>query len=680
MKKSALLVGINNYLHFESRGLKGCVNDTEIVAFVLKTHFGFRSDEITLLSDHEATRHAIVQELKRILETCESNDTIVFYFSGHGSRRQSGDPNKMDGVEETIITHDSGLGPSMDRDIRDSDFRDWIALLAKKTSNIHLFFDSCHSGSMTRDGFTIGSGKARGIETDESREISLSHVERSPRRLEYAGIFSSFSKDSPKGNWLSLSDHYSLLTACRKNELAKECEIVENGTRTYYGAFTYFLMREIIRSKNCTYQDVFEQLQLAIRAESFSQTPQIEGVKTRRPFDHGEIETMKYVLVAERSKDKIALAAGAVHGLTANSEWSVYEPGTKLPLPENKIGYARIVNVGVITTKAKIIKEDNVRQISPGCRAVEEIHYHKNEKKSVYIDAFASELKQIKENIARDIQASSWIKLVNTKDEADFIVSISMKRSKKEAADKLHVDILQADNESILLKMPALGGNEFRKVSETLEKLGRYSVISALENPSSKLAGLIDFTLFQKIKGEWRKAEPVYNNLPQFVEGEQIAFQVRNRSTIPLYVGVLDLGLTKNITLLFPNKAANDRIGAKTGSNENLGILKAGMESEGPITLSIPGETFLHEFPDINKKGGLEIFKLIVTTDQTSLSFNEQPGLTTRGSSDSPLEELLNRYSGNMQTWEAKIETGDQTDWFAINRGFYLFKKPVGTV
>jgi hypothetical protein len=143
---------------------------------------------------------------------------------------------------------------------------------------------------------------------------------------------------------------------------------------------------------------------------------------------------------------------------------------------------------------------------------------------------------------------------------------------------------------------------------------------------------------------------------------------------------VLYLGLTKNIKLLFPNNADSERIGAKSPSNEGLGILKAGMDAGGPIDLCIPGGAFLSEFPDIDARGGLEIFKLIATTGQTSLGFNEQPGLRTGGRPRSSLEELLNRYSGHAGIRGAKSELRQRTDWLSINRGFYLFRNPSDAV
>ena len=261
MKKRALLVGINSYLHYPEKSLNGCVNDTKIMASVLTERFGFGEADITFLWDEKATRNAIVKELFELLENCETGDIIVFHFSGHGSRRLSSIPHMSDGLEETIMPHDTGSMPHLNRDIRDSDLRNWLALLTKKTPNINLFFDSCHSGSIVRE-----SGKIRCINTD-SREILFSSGNNLREILFSSGNNLSGQPETDKifpsssENWLALSDSYSLLTACKKNELAYEYQVKESNRTTYYGAFTYFLVRELIKTpSNFTYQDVFEQL------------------------------------------------------------------------------------------------------------------------------------------------------------------------------------------------------------------------------------------------------------------------------------------------------------------------------------------------------------------------------------------------------------------------------------
>lgn len=668
MKKRALLIGINNYLHYKEKSLNGCVNDTKIMASVLKKRFGFNEDDIIILNDEEATRDAIVRELNHILEVCESNDIIVFHFSGHGSRRRSWEANAPDGLEETIVPYDTGPHPESDRDIRDSDLRNWLALLTKKTANINLIFDNCHSGSIVR------GEKTRGLNTD-LRESSPSSVKASAIQTVSKNLFPPTS-----ANWLSLSNYYSLLTACEKAEFAWEYTTIEDDRKTRYGAFTWFLVQELLNAPlHFTYQDVFEQLRINMQTSFLLQNPQIEGNKTRQLFSDVKTDVMQYVSVKKRTENKIILSAGAVHGVTTNSQWAIYPAGTKHALTENKIGNAIITNVDSVTSDAEIAKGENNHKIEAGCRAVEEVHYYKDRKKSVYIDSFSNELERIKAIVADDIKESSWLTLNDSTNGADFIVSLSMIGLENPANNEFRIKILQAGNENhVLLEMTGSSDSGIFKIRRNLETLSKYSMVSELKNPSSKLKDSVEFTLLQNINGEWREAESVYRDLPKYVEDEPIAFRIINKSPAVIYVSVLDLGLTKKISLLYPPQAASERVGsnqAATEKNCDMGILQVGVNPNESITLFIPETAHLTDLSDITQKGGIEIFKLIGTIEQTDFSWIEQDGMITRQMFNSSLEELLYEYLSERQTRETRSDIKKLDEWFTIEHAFYLCKK-----
>jgi hypothetical protein len=408
---------------------------------------------------------------------------------------------------------------------------------------------------------------------------------------------------------------------------------------------------------------------------SLSQNPQIEGNSRRQIFTGVDIEMMKYVSVTRRLENEVVLSGGAAHGLTVRSEWAIYPAGAKSASPEDKLGKVTIVDVNMVTSTGKITHEENSRKIEAGCRAIEESHYYRDYKKSVYIDSSSTELKQIKNLITEDIEASSWLTLINTKDEANFVVSVSATESDGEDEKRLRIQILQDDG---YVLSQVTNSEDILNIRRNLEKLSRYSMILKLENPSSGLKDFIEFNLLQKKDEQWRRAEPVYNNLPLYIDDEQIAFQVINNYSNVIYVSILDLGLTKKIALLYPPNAASDRLGsirAATLENPNMGTLQIGVAANQSITLFIPKEAFTADLPEINKEGGIEVFKLIATTSEADFSCVEQDGIRIARGFSSPLEELLYKYSSERQTRDAKIKVGGQNDWLTISRGFYLCKR-----
>ena len=96
MTRHALLIGINEYPHFEGRNLKGCVNDVAVWRNLLRGRFGFPADHLHELVNGEATQAAIQAALE---------DVVVIGYAGHGSRVK--DPSRRDGWAESIVPFDS---------------------------------------------------------------------------------------------------------------------------------------------------------------------------------------------------------------------------------------------------------------------------------------------------------------------------------------------------------------------------------------------------------------------------------------------------------------------------------------------------------------------------------------------------------------------------------------------
>jgi hypothetical protein len=669
MKKKALLIGINEYKHYAEYPLDGCINDVEIVTSVLKGKFGFTEDEITFLRDKEATRSRIVKEMRNILKHCEKDALIVLHFSGHGTRRVSKDNTRPDGLEETIIPYDSGPDDALNLDIRDSDLRDWIALLSQKTQNICIFSDSCFSGSIVR------GEKVRGITLDSSMTSSSS----SKKIKQKTGSESLFPGSS--ANWLSLSRNYVLIAGCKKDEFSREYTLTEGNKRIAYGAFTYFLVQALKNApKNATYQEVFEQLCVNMQIKYSTQHPQIEGQNQRQLFTGTERTPFNYVSVKERDKNKVVLLAGAAHGVTRNSKWGIFASRAKDRSSAKKIGTVKISEVGVVTSKAQIIEEVDKLKVEAGCRAVEEVRYYKNKKTKIFLNISSTKSNKVRQTIAESIRKSPWLALTNREISSEFVVSVGESESKKNGPGEIQIAVVQRRDYKVLWTISKSAKDYHEKICRTLETLAKFLVVAELENPSSKLNGLVEFDLLQKRGEKWGDATAINNNLPLFYEGDEIGFQVTNKSPLPIYLSVLDLGLTKRISLLYPPKAASEKLeksrsAAGETENPNLGKVKIGVLPNEQITLYIPEGSLVTNLPGIERTGGVEIFKLMVTTEQTNFSWIEQAGLRTKSRSKSTLEALMFRFWSENPTREGNYNVKEETDWLTINRGFYLCKK-----
>ena len=163
MTKKYLLVGINNYPGTGS-DLQGCLNDVADGKSTLtaksmndpgasgrindamdaeSTLRGLGFTGTTLLNS-QATRANILTKLKSLVANAKSGDSIVFYYSGHGSQVRDASGDESDGWDEVICPCD------WPRYVSDDDFRTILAK-AKQDVTIDIILDACHAGTGTRE-------------------------------------------------------------------------------------------------------------------------------------------------------------------------------------------------------------------------------------------------------------------------------------------------------------------------------------------------------------------------------------------------------------------------------------------------------------------------------------------------------------------------------------------------
>ncbi|NQZ95737.1 MAG: caspase family protein [Myxococcales bacterium] len=159
--RRALLVGINRYVAADAKGgesaapaesrwtdLRGPKNDVEALRAVLVARFGFRSDDIVVLRDAEASRENILGTLRsHLVAPAKTGDLSLFFFAGHGSQLRNPQSRESDRLDETIVPADSNQGEA---DIRDKELRSHFNDVLDRGAKLVAIFDSCHSGSVAR--------------------------------------------------------------------------------------------------------------------------------------------------------------------------------------------------------------------------------------------------------------------------------------------------------------------------------------------------------------------------------------------------------------------------------------------------------------------------------------------------------------------------------------------------
>lgn len=139
-KGRALVIGIANYDEVDD--LPDAVfNDACDVASVLQSsdYCGFPTANVRMLRNDQATLSAITDALADLASAARPDDTVVFFFSGHGARLRQG------AVETSaLVAFDSKLGDLQRTTLSEAHFS--AALAQIRARRLLVFIDACHAG------------------------------------------------------------------------------------------------------------------------------------------------------------------------------------------------------------------------------------------------------------------------------------------------------------------------------------------------------------------------------------------------------------------------------------------------------------------------------------------------------------------------------------------------------
>ncbi len=676
--KYALLIGINSYRNLPPHyHLNGCINDIEMMAGILENNFGFPENNITMLRDEEATRERILAAFEALTDRIADNDIVIIHYSGHGSKMRDREGDEPDGWDETIVPHDSGRGSYPNRDISDDEIYLWLLQLTEKTPYVTLIFDCCNSGTIARDVF---GNKSRWVEPDDRP------VEELPPSPVFTGMVKGSSRDIGPSGWLPLSERYVLIAGCKDDESSYEHNIVQERGAVSHGALTYFLSRELaIAEAGATYRDIFERASVNVTAHYPCQHPQMEGARDRELFGICDIRPTRFISVRQRAGNRITLGAGAAHGMTVRSKWAIYPQGTKQITKDiHRIGQVEITDVGAVTSDAWISEEGEKGIIDVNSRAVEEEHFYGEMHLRVEI-RFPGIYEDAANKLEERIRKSALLSLVDAGEIADVRAYVIASRTDVRSGDPVpQLKVVDKPVWAVVgqdgkLIMPIHNINEAGAVSilcDNLEKVARYRQALLLRNPDeeSLLKGKIDFILKrQKADGAWEMAEP--DNASGYIifeEGEHISCEITNNHDSPVYVSILDFGLTGAVTLFYPISGANEQLGK--GRSIQIGV-RRGDEIELYIPENFP---YFLDPEDRMPIGGIETLKLFATTHEADFSPLVQKGYRsiTRGGGTRIMQLLDMALTGHGTRDSRRNRISPEEEWTTIEHSFFLQRRP----
>ena len=265
MKNKALLVGINQYPN-SSNELRGCVNDIlDMEHYIAETHKVYAKENIKKLTDQQATKQAIVQQIKWLLADASAGDSLLFHYSGHGAQVPT--QNRLlekDGLDEIICPYDFDGSPATT--LRDKEF---AALFATIPKDVHFVWisDSCHA-------------------EDLSREPLMDNVANEMRYRYFHGLNPAMSRANNSQITTGLAPNVqllngALLSACASHELSADAMI----NNRFNGAFTHYLIQNLkLYGADKSMQEIVGYVNVDLNKNGYDQNPQTEGLLENKTF------------------------------------------------------------------------------------------------------------------------------------------------------------------------------------------------------------------------------------------------------------------------------------------------------------------------------------------------------------------------------------------------------------
>jgi len=604
--KLALLVGIDRYKAVP--GLSGCVADVRNMEGLLKGTFEFPEDSIHVLTNEQATHAGIVQAFKdHLIGRAAENAVVVFHYSGHGSQMKDPSDKAPSTQISTIVPHDSRTEGVFD--ISADELRGLFSLLSPITKNVTFVFDSCHSGLIMRDILENSAARPRARFVDPDPRVPPPpppEARLAPRGVGEAGA-------ALKGR------DFALLSACQADEVA--FEYADQGNPC--GTLSHFFVAEVKSSgkAGATYRDVMDKVKAKVTGQYRRQHPQLEGAKIDDFLLSDESSLAQPFILASPEGDGIALEAGQVHGMTEDSVFDIYAPGTKkFDDPAKAVARAELTSVDVYRSKAKLIGTHPIEQSS---RAVERQHNFRDRKVRLHIAKpdQSPVLQKVREAVAGEGRTdpdnpkspsfNQTFELVDKPDGAQLLLT-------EQKIEKGTRSIVLSGGDGTALS-PPVPMDEVKAVDHVLKQLSGWAKwlnVLALENPRGGLD--VSFEIRPASGGS---RDPDLLKRPDLTldAGQEVEFVVTNNSGKDVYFAVLDLASDGSVEVVYPGEGRNE-------------VLVSGRSYTDSATTSVPE----------GRKLSRDNLKLVVTQGQVDFRFLKQEAVkdVPRAVND-PLVDLL---------------------------------------
>jgi hypothetical protein len=594
-RKLALLIGANAY---PDAPLYGCVTDTELQYQLLVHRFGFNPKDILIVNDNTAikpTREGILQSFEEhLIKQAKAGDVVVFHYSGHGSRVK--DLDTADGLNSTFVPIDRTV-KQVGNNFEVSDIMGrtlFLLMSAIKTDNFTAVLDSCHSGGGKR-----GNSRIRAI---TRTNITGSNDIPSQMELEY------------QKQWLGKLRLSSEEFKLRRLAIAKGT-VIASANRSQFaidasfsgfsaGAFTYYMTKYLWQQTGDTYlTSAIADISLRTTRDH-DQDPEVECKATCKAGDTDN-KALFYNLPSAVPSAEAAIikvegkqATFWMGGIDANNALGKDSIFAIVDKKDGKsLATLRLDERNGLTAKGTFIDGDT-SAIKEGALLREEVRGIPNDLSlNIGIDPSLGNVA----NIQKALQGINRIKTVELgTGEVDFILGKveesdrpRLQRSLTNVPALASIGLFSPSKERAIDDSFGIAGESpevaIGRLKSKFKLLLASKVLQSLLNPrSSKLNVQVNIHPVGRAgqpfgrAGTSRSSNTIATKAIDFSQkvkpGTNLQVSIKNSERQDLYVGVLAISSSGDLTLLYPldYSAAEDAALLKSG--DTLQVPRAGRD------------------------------------------------------------------------------------------------------
>jgi hypothetical protein len=517
----ALLIGA------ELDGLVGVATDLDVMTAALTS----RGLAVTRCAGADATRAGILAAYQQLIGATQPDDLAVVYYSGHGGfvTRPEQDVSWHQLLDMQFIApidyHRSRPGDF--RGIAAVELSVLLARLTERTNNAVVVLDCCHAAHMSRDD---GPLRARAL----SRLVPYDDMRDHLDRLRDAGRLRTDLLTS-NGNRNAVR-----VVACAPDQLAYE---YRNRDGLPIGILTDALVRVLHEAgdEQITWATAMEGIRrLAPAVLRWRQRPEVEGPARRLLFGTVEDDPLTTLPATPIPGGRVRLECAPLLGVRHGDTFSLMPAGRAVVASSEKVGDLVVDEVEPLAASGAITLHNGWMEVPLGARA------HRT---SAVAPGMPVRLPWDDPRAVALVRAVTTAPMLWRAESDDWLAEVSI-------GDSGALTVSDRVGPVTSPRLPDPVG-----IAQVVRDLTTLARAEALRD----LAGDEVWALHAPVTVEWGmvrdgRRRPLTHARVVVPAGAEVYVSIRNDGVDPVYVSIIDIGVTGAITVLTPSSRSGMRL------------------------------------------------------------------------------------------------------------------------